>query len=33
LLSHACRTAGRQLTQAEIQLLAAPAPQYVWSCK
>jgi WD40 repeat protein len=33
LLSHACRTAGRQLSQAEIQQLAAPAPRDVWSCK
>lgn len=33
LLGSACRTAGRQLTQAEIKRLAAPAPRYVWSCK
>lgn len=33
LLSHACRTAGRQLSHTEIQQLAAPAPPYVWSCK
>lgn len=33
LLSHACRTAGRQLSQAEIQQFAAPALRDVWSCK
>jgi WD40 repeat protein len=33
LLGDACRTAGRQLTRAEIQHLAAPAPAGGWSCR
>ena len=33
LLGDACRVAGRQLTRAEIQHLAAPAPADAWSCR
>ena len=33
LLGDACQVAGRQLTRAEIQHLAAPAPADAWSCR
>jgi WD40 repeat protein len=32
LLDDACRTAGRQLEEAEVQRIAAPAPPEAWSC-